>query len=317
MGNIFKNAAVVLGVLLLSTLIYFVVSDNQQLKEDVFDRSLNLLGQQLLALLPDDQQREVVAAKWKKVIDRVDRGEVQPEQVERMAVGILNASNLDDQISIEEADMILNLAYEDPDVLVNSDFPAPPSPQKAFDRKIAGDNLRQKLQAVGKKIETVCIFNTKIKSSCDSDPMKLKVFVQNLRYELSNGIRLNADMNFKHELNSQNFLTWKQELKKLEEERLLAWQQNFSADLAKAESELQVHLDSLRSAMAIQHAQHMEHQIKGIVIAAERLDELKKLEKLQQWQVVEPMAVKKVVYENIEQLHKTPPQPPERDVRES
>lgn len=294
MGDVLKNAAVIAGVLLLSAVIYFVVSDNQPLREDVFDRSLNLLGQQLLTLLPDDQAREVVESRWKKIAERAGKGEIPPEQVERMAVGILNASNMDKEISVEDAEIILNLAYEVPEPMTVEEPKQPEVnaiAERASIRKMSHEALQKKLHQIGKNIETVCEFNTKIKNSCETDPTKRKIFVRNFRYEISNGIRLNADMNLKHELNSQNFHAWKLELKRLEEERLLDWKQNFADELATQEATLQAHLDSLHSVIAVYQTQAMQHKIE---IITKELVELEKIGKLQQWQVVNPTVVQKV-----------------------
>jgi hypothetical protein len=295
-ANVLKNIVVVAGVLLLSAVIYFVVSDHQPLRENVFDRSLQLLGQQLLSLLPEGAERQIVAAKWQQLIERAQRGEIQPAQVERMAVGILNASNLDTKISAEDAEIILNLAYEDANQLAALAAPAVAQPPEVKTPTFSRDELQQKLHEVGKKLETVCLFNSKIKSSCETDPLKQRIFSQNLRYEISNGIRLQADTKLKHELDSKNFQLWKQELKKLEEERLLAWQQNFAEQLAIQQEKLNAHLDSLKVIIEIQQTQAMQYELAAV---AAKLEELKKLEKLQQWRVVQPLLVQKIVVKSL------------------
>ncbi len=310
MAGIFKNIAVIAGVLLLSAIIYFVVSDNQQFRDNVFDRSLQLLGQQFLALLPAGAEREIIANKWQTIVERAHRGEIQPEQVERIAVGILNASNLDTQISVADAEIILNLAYHDANLLpaiAGHEGVAATPPAKVRAHKISQKVLQQRLQEVGKKLEMVCVFNSKIKSSCDADPAKQRTFVRNLRYEISDGIRLNADPDLKHELNSQNFWLWKQELNKLEEKRLLAWQQNFADELAIAQEKLNAQLDSLHAVIAMQQNHALQAEINAAIA------KVKKLEKLQQWHVVEPVTVQKVLVGSLNALDKKaaePPKPP-------
>lgn len=308
-GTILKNAAVVVGVLFLSTIIYFAVSeDSRQIRDDVFQRSLNLLGQQLLSLLPDGSERDIIAGKWQGLVERANRGEVPPEQVERIAVGILNASNLDKQISVEDAEIILDLAFEESvpaEHSVKPELPEVLPPKKVLVPKMDSAELQKKLQEVGKKIEAVCAFNAKIRKSCDTDPMKREVFVQNLRYEIANGIRLHADMNLKHELSSENFQLWQQEIKKLEQEHLLSWREDFAANLAKQHAQLQAHLDSLRAAITMQMS---ENKISTNTIDPQRLEELKKLEKLQQWQLVDPVRIQKIVYESLNRIELSEPQ---------
>ena len=302
MGNFLKNGAILAGVLLLSTMIYFAVSDNQRIKEDVFNRSLQLLGQQLVSLLPDGQERGIVTAKWERLVDGVNKGEIPPEQVERVAVGILNASNLEKQLSVDDAEILINLAFESPEPASFETFepmqqlPAIPKVEK---QKLTKDDLHKRLQSLGKTLEAACAFNTKIKTSCEKDPVKRRVFVQNLRYDVENGIRLNVDMSLKHDLNSASFQTWKQELSKLEKERMVEWRQDFALEILHQHELIRSRLDSLRSALHAEHAQLMSGTIE---LDARKLAELQKLEKLQTWQVVGPVFVKNVSLESLKEV---------------
>ena len=139
----------------------------------------------------------------------------------------------------------------------------------------------QKLTKLGKKLETICAFNKKIKSSCDQDPAKQKVFVQNLRYELEDGIRLKADPQLKQSLGSENFKLWSQEMKRLEEEKLLDWRQNFALNLANEHQSIKARIDSLRAVIEIQNAQKMEKQLTLVQVEVEKMKALQTLERLQ------------------------------------
>jgi len=305
-SKVFKNLAVLVGVLVLSTAIYLLVSENRQLKQDVLERSLSLLGEQLLALIPQGQARETVAVKWQGLVEGVNKGEIAPEQVERVAVGILNASNLDKQISGEEAEIIINMAFVPSPMDGFEQMPPLPPPTIKISRHNPPPEVQhQKLAELGKKLETICAFNKKIKNSCAQDPAKQKVFVQNLRYELEDGIRLKADLQLKQSLDSENFKLWSQEMKRLEEEKLLDWRQNFALNLANEHQSIKVQIDSLRAVIEMQNAQKVEKQLTLVQVEVEKMKALQTLERLQHWQMVEPAALEKMVHEHLNETVKS------------
>jgi len=72
------------------------------------------LGEQLLAMVPEGEEQDAVVAKWQQFATKAEKGEVPPERVERIAIGILNASNLDTALTAEDADDLLSFAFTEP-----------------------------------------------------------------------------------------------------------------------------------------------------------------------------------------------------------
>jgi hypothetical protein len=297
MTKIIKNLAIMVGVLVLSTAIYFLVSENQQLREGVFNRSLRLLGEQLITLLPEENDRQLVAEKWQGIISKANEGEIPPEQVERLAVGILNASNLDRDFTVNDAELILNLALPDNStdrtfiMHVPPQAPVPPT-EKSFEviQKKRTVVYKKKLEEMGQKLENVLLFNKKIKDSFGENPDNQKIFTQHLRYSLNDGIRLRADLDLKYQMDRKTWEGCSEQLKKLEQDHIVDWQTNFAEALAQEQEKIRLQLDSLRTTIEI-------HGINVELAEQKRLQTLEALEKLQHWQVMDPKMVEKVVYE--------------------
>ncbi|MFQ6113393.1 MAG: hypothetical protein ACE5NG_04795 [bacterium] len=89
MYKLLNNLVVVIGVFVISSGIFFLMYENQAVKEEVFGRSLQLLGEQLLSMVPEGEGKAAVAEKWQKFTSIAEKGEVPPERIERVAIGIL------------------------------------------------------------------------------------------------------------------------------------------------------------------------------------------------------------------------------------
>ena len=114
MNTFLKKFAFAVGVLIITTAIFVLVTEDHELKEEVFNRSLKLLGEQLLAMVPDDSNAQSVADSWQDFSAKALKGEVPQEKVREIAVSIMNASNADEAWTSEDAKVILNLAMPEP-----------------------------------------------------------------------------------------------------------------------------------------------------------------------------------------------------------
>lgn len=233
MQNVIRNVFVGAGVLLLSAAIFFLISDDQGLKQDVYDHALNLLGKQLLAVLPEDAPAAEVTEKWERFSEQAMRGEVPPEQVERVAVSILNASNADEKLSPAEVNMMLDIAVAGPRIIaMKSDGtgamasvsvstapraeqpgqapPPPPVPPERYHK-------------LGEELMTVLKFNSEMNEHLKHAPHRSEILLKNFRYEFDNGLKIEIDRELKEEL-SDNAL--QKELAGLQEKKIIEWREN-------------------------------------------------------------------------------------------
>lgn len=319
----------VIGVLAISSGIFFLMYENQEVKEDVFKRSLRLLGEQLLSMLPEGEERAAVAEKWQEFANVAEKGEVPLERVERVAIGILNASNLDTALSTREAEDILALAFVDPSELVgyyiNHEIDIvqePPEPNASTtqsaphnvpeSRQVTGINTKKiiqkqeaiqqkvmiqtRLQQLGQNLEAVCEFNKKVRSACDTDPKKRQSFVRNFRYEIKDGIRLNADMNFKEKLKTKEYRQWAKDLELLDKKNVVEWRHNFSLEIDREMKNIKLQLDSLNFVI-----ESFGDNNKAILEYKGNLEKLKSLQHLQYLQAIDSEEIKHLVHESLEE----------------
>ncbi len=74
-----------------------------ELQKDYLDHYLSLLGEKLIELVPESSEKRSLKTFFDDFKTQVENQEVTPEQVEKVAAGILNISNLKDSISVAEA----------------------------------------------------------------------------------------------------------------------------------------------------------------------------------------------------------------------
>jgi hypothetical protein len=300
-ANFIKNAAIVLGVLVVSTGIFFLVSADNQLKDNVLDRSLKLLGNQLISMIPERAEQEKLKDKWAEFSKKAQSGELPQENVERVAVGILNASNHEGELSSQDAETMLNIAmagnmsfdseWESQD---NSwSFSAP----KVARAKEESDRHGQRTWAdFGEDLEAACQVNERIKETC-VDEQKRAVLVKSFRYECDDGIKISADMEMKDKLKTE-FAELDHEFKLMDGKRMLNWNRNLAMRLDTEKGDLQLHLDSLKVILRSRNIK-MDQRYLGIFQHTKQIDALRTLEKLHHLQAVSPEYIKKLVHDSL------------------
>ena len=100
MNNFFTNLLKALGVLALSALIFFLFVPKEEIKDQAVNLALEFLGKRLLAMAPQEHQREV-ETRFETVRERVERGEIDNEQLENFTAFVVNAN---EPLNIAEID---------------------------------------------------------------------------------------------------------------------------------------------------------------------------------------------------------------------
>jgi hypothetical protein len=93
--KVIKNLALALLVILLSAGIFFTFTNDKKLKNSVLNSTLGLLGDQLFAMVPDGEKKDVLEKKYKEFLGNVDKDQVAPEKIEKVAAAILNETSQD------------------------------------------------------------------------------------------------------------------------------------------------------------------------------------------------------------------------------
>ncbi|MFQ5603487.1 MAG: hypothetical protein ACE5HS_09495 [bacterium] len=322
MTNFLTKLFVVAGVLVISTIIFLLMSENQALKEDILNRSLRLLGEQFILLVPAPQDKSMVYKKWQDFTEKVRKGQVPTQKVERVAVSILNASNLNKNFSREDAETILQLAFNESPI-IPLEASAPIIVHSAS-RTVNGEhkmntadesdaktstvvmnqsdgNLEIRLEKLGEELETVYAFNQKVKESCAADTSYRRVFMQNMRYQLDDGIRIKADVVLKKKLQNEGTQKLYERLADLEKKKLIEWDADFSTKLILQRQKTRYKLDSLKMLLSLQQIQNGD-TLKITINDPQTEKTLRALEKLHDWHVIKAEEIEKIVMKN---LHKT------------
>ena len=114
MSRVWREYGVIIVLLVVAVGGYLYLT---RAEEDLVDRALGHLSEHLLTLVPEGVQREETRATLAAMEEKVASGEMQPEQVERFAANVLNLASSGEPLAPDEAEMVMRLALEDPEVL--------------------------------------------------------------------------------------------------------------------------------------------------------------------------------------------------------
>ena len=107
MSHFFTNLFKALGVLALSALIFYLFAPKTGIKDQAVNMALEFLGKRLLAMAPQEHEREI-AARFEAVRDRVERGEIDGEHLQDFTTLVLNAEEPLDFAEIDSSLASLN-----------------------------------------------------------------------------------------------------------------------------------------------------------------------------------------------------------------
>jgi hypothetical protein len=106
---LFKKIFFAIFILLISAVIFFLLVQDREVKQDILRTTLNLFGDELLAMVPDGEQKKMLEKRYQDFLSRAERDQVADEEIERVAAAILNLSNRDTTISAEAAINVLGM----------------------------------------------------------------------------------------------------------------------------------------------------------------------------------------------------------------
>ena len=199
-----------------------------ELQKDYLDHYLSLLGDKLIELVPESSEKRSLGAVFDEFKKQVENQEVTPEQVEQVAAGILNISNLRDSITVAEARAVLEAAKIKPlrdKAREKAQVVVEAQPVKPRDLEVRWKELGERLESIHK-------FDRSVKNIPDS-----------IRFEFRFDPKLNIilDEQARAVINGEHLKEIKNELRELEEERAVIWK----SDLSKQMKNLRVQIEVL------------------------------------------------------------------------
>jgi hypothetical protein len=281
MWEALRKVAVFGFVLILSAGIYFLFYAEDETRRSVFDESLNLMGEKLLAMVPEGDKKGKLADLYADFKERAQHGQVAPKQVESVAANILNMSNAEASLTPEQAEAVLRAAWIEP-------APAPaPEPAVA----IAEEPMRtppEPFELVGKRVKTMFKFNEEMSRAIEHKVVQRHELAKRVHYHVQDGLKLALDTSLKLRLEEKEMQAFAEEVRKLEYQRLSHWQEDLAIDLQhemlKVKEELQSLHESLSELGGLQSLEGLQ-----------ALQSLRSLEELQHLPVIHADSIRKVV----------------------
>lgn len=297
MWESFRKIGFFLAVLLISAGIYLVMYAEKDVQQNMLKLSLNLMGDKLLAMVPEGADKNKLTELYEDFKQRVINGSVAPEQIENVAANILNVSNTETTITSQQAGGILRLAMVAPvpEVSAIGHVEPPPIPE------------HPEWENLGQRVKIMFEFNEQMHDAIKEQPEKRREFLKQIHYQVKDGLNLVVDTNLKQQMDEKEFIILAKEFKYLEQQELLAWQENLEVELEKEMKGMLEELGALQESLE-------EHKSKHIIVVLEDLEALKSLEYLEYLPTINADSIRIVVEKSLREAgipaqHQKPEKP--------
>lgn len=274
-------------------------------KEDVLGYSLNLLGDKLMAMVPEEADRGAIKEMYAKFTEDVRDKQVPPEQVETIAANILNLSQSNAKLNADQVQAILYLdeipkidfkkgessydyefeiavkpdaaviAYVGMEEITFREITIPKIPDRRAPHAVppAKPVQPQQLIAVGERLKSVCEFNEKLQQSIarqgSEEAQELR---RHLRFRNENGLKVAIDPLMKIRLKREAIRNLSEEIEQLEKGKMVRWEKDLQQEIAREMRRVRMEMISLERMM--QHNAAMQDAEKANVKALLTLKQL-------------------------------------------
>jgi len=284
MWNALKKIGFFLVVLILTAAIFWLVFLDKQSKQDVLEYSLSLLGDDLLAMVPEGEGKKPVQELYERFLEQTKQGKVEPKQVEYVAANIMNLSNTETEITPEQAAAILQLSLSSPERIerMGEDTPEPIMEEPYFSSK--------ERNSLGERIKTLHEFNSDLKDFMKDYTGKQEKQQRQIHYRIEGDLKIAMDNDLKAEFDRKKFKRMNKELKQLERERILEWKENFAEELEQEMKNLRVELESLKELTELSQLEALKE-----LESLQSLKSLEALESLEFMPVIDADSIRAIV----------------------
>jgi len=271
MINTLKKIVLFLVTIALTLFIFWLVFLDKESKSDVLEYSLNLLGDKLLAMVPENSDKSSVKNLYDSFVKQAKAKEVAPEQVEHVAANIFNLSNLDTTLTPEQAEAVLKYSLDTPlkleRVEEKSDLTlaVPKEKEHVISVEInqSGKHLpQQKWDDLGIRIQELNKMNDELKHALREQSREMRDKHLQMHFRIDRGLRVTVDPQLREKFRHKKYRRLSRALRKMEEKEMLEWRKDFRKEM-----------------------DHMRHELRDLR-KLKRLEGLENLEELKQLQVL-------------------------------
>lgn len=258
MSRMMRDAGFVLLLLALAASLSWFFS---KVRKEGVESYLALLGNQLFATVPEGADKDELKKKYDQFLVEVADRKIPPEQVEKVAASILNASNASEALTAQQVEAVLALAAlpegglekelsivqvlppEAPKVPARAGQDSLPRPPET--RVGVFENTPEAWAALNERLKNLYEFNHKLHGALVAPEMP-RMHME-YRFEPGMKMRLIVDDSLKHEIMRRNDAALTREWQRLEQKKLVVAQQNFATHLRSEQARLQQELQRLRA----------------------------------------------------------------------
>lgn len=226
--------------------------------------TLNLFGDELLAMVPEGDQKKILQKRYQEFLSRAEADQVAEEEIARVATNILNLSNQDTVISANTAMNVLRIGEKEKNAPGGSSGPpvsrdiTVPGVQLSDKNKREFPDWHVRREKLAERLQNLQRFNEAYYQLLEQDT-SIKATLPKYVFTADSGIIITLPDYFRSQKLDDNFIELKEHLERLENDELVKYQRNME-DMKKAErhgrrilikvSQAKTMADSIRSAVS-------------------------------------------------------------------
>ena len=216
----------------------------KEMPMDNLEHYVDYLGDKLVSLVPKAQEKEELAQLYEKFKTRVSEKNIDPAEVEQIAAAIINLSNANDSLSLEEAESLLESVTSD----VPMDSVYFVTRPKLGKSEMDWEKLQEKLSNV---------YQLELGLGQTDLPE-----IKKPEFRVDANLNVIIDSRVKEELEKANLL------RELEMKKQIVWLDNFEEKIDHNMSELKIEMEA-----AIAEQERMNEQILKLRVLSQPLVE--------------------------------------------
>ena len=241
-----------LVLIIIIAIVFFV----NRLREENLVYYLEELGEQLMAMVMDNQDKERIRERYAEFLDQVRTKEMPAGDVEKVASRILNLSSWDTTLSEQDIDRVFDLSNVYPaEFSTMIEFPADlidsiRSEKTSAEMGRSMTMVENEYKAVEKRLKSVLEVSARLKQMALQDSLSDHRKFERTKYHFDENLRIIIDQDLKN-----NLKNLQRELAHLENQKILIWQNDAAK---KGPIALQKELQIPALADSLKHLKHLE-----------------------------------------------------------
>ncbi|MBN1559958.1 hypothetical protein JW998_06890 [candidate division KSB1 bacterium] len=217
--NLIKNLVIIIFVLALSSGIFFLLIQDQDVKNNILRSTLEMFGDELLAMVPEGQERDALSKRIEDFILKAEKNEISQDQVQVTLARALNMQMAPEKPSPQELRSLLDASLDTSQERRVRQLREKSHPERKIQYDIQADRLARNYH------EMVDLRN-EIQKICQEDS-SCRAFYQRAMFVADDGLRLLVDSSLAKQYIFTNHPDLRRRLEEMSDDDLVKFE-NFS-----------------------------------------------------------------------------------------